>query len=213
MRSVSAIASLPRAVAGGAAGDPAAAELLGRELAAPGRAELALCHAVADGLVALCAAAGPDAPESARRVVERYCLDRKLREALREAGVHGDEAHRGVALSKALLPRLAGAGPGEPGPGAAARVVAAGAGDEELRGLVGVNLFDGVTWFNKERFEEAASLAALLAATGKTGRAALAPARLALDIIDAAQRAGYDLGRLLVELGAGSAAARKDDRG
>ena len=34
--------------------------------------------------------------------------------------------------------------------------------DEELRSLLGVNLFDGVEWYAKERFEELVSLGALV---------------------------------------------------
>jgi hypothetical protein len=158
-------------------------------------------------------------------VVERYCLDRKLREALREAGMHGDEAFRGMAFAKALLPRLGGrrAPPsgGEPREtlrDLSARLVSEGSADEELRSLLGVNVFDGVTWFNKERFEEAAALAALFAAETRALdvpgpraaagarkewlEAAILPSRLALGLVEAARKAGYRLEGLAEELGA-----------
>jgi len=231
--SLAALASLPRRLRASPSGprEAEALALLARELAAPGKAELALCYALLDGLVELCApgeppegAAGAARPaearlaaEAARRVVDRYCLDRKLREALREAGMRGDEAFRGLALVKALLARL-GAGPGSPAgapapaPGVprsegerrreAAALVAELSADEELRSLLGVNLFDGVTWINKERLEEAASLASLLAAArgaagGEAPSGGIAePARLALDLMEAARRAGYSLDAL-----------------
>jgi glycosidase len=185
--------------------DEEAALLLAREIVFPGRAELALCYALFDGLKPLC---GVDkttgtmasASEGARRIVDRYCLDRKLREALRGSGMHGDESYKGIAIAKALLPRLQNAG-SEPNPAA---IVANFEAEEELRALLGFNLFDGVTWFNKERFDEMARLAALFASVspGADGRdsdaeeiqaRALKQARCALSLIEAGAEAGYRL--------------------
>ena len=149
--------------------------------------------------------------EGARRLIDRYCLDRKLREALRGAGMHGDDAYKGIALAKALLPRLetacvAGA---EPAPEA---VVAGFEAEGELRALLGFNLFNGVTWFNKERIEEALRLAALfgamsVAAGGRAETAdggakdsALGPARCAITIIKACADSGYRLDGLKAAL-------------
>jgi len=131
--------------------DDEGALLLAREIALPGRTELALCYIVLDGLKALCAS-GAKAPskatasEGARRIVDRYCLDRKLREALRASGMHGDEAYKGIALAKALLPRIADVGPASSGkmpPLDPAALVEDCAADEELRSLLGYNVFDG----------------------------------------------------------------------
>jgi glycosidase len=182
--------------------DRAAAEFLELEMAKPGRMELALCYALFDALKPLCAAAGEElgseASEGARRVIDRYCLDRKLREALRDRGIHGDEAFRHIALAKAFLLRLSD---DKERPDLSA-IVARGSADEEFRALLGVNVFDGVTWFNKERFEEAAGIGALFgtvgsAADGKAERPALAPSRAALGLVDASARAGYSLDALV----------------
>ena len=190
--------------------DDEGALLLAREIALPGRTELALCYIVLDGLKALCAS-GAKAPskatasEGARRIVDRYCLDRKLREALRASGMHGDEAYKGIALAKALLPRIADVGPASSGkmpPLDPAALVEDCAADEELRSLLGYNVFDGLAWFNKERFEEAVRLGAFfgtlvrgLRGTGEDGKVAAAPslesARCALSIIEAGAEAGY----------------------
>ncbi len=193
--------------------DEEASLLLAREFALPGRAELALCFALFDGLKALCADTKPAASslgaakaspsEGARRVVDRYCLDRKLREALRGTGMHGDEAYKGIAYAKALIAKLWKEGAAhagiEPDP---ISIVADFEADEELRSLLGFNVFDGVTWFNKERFEETACLSALLgtltratvdadADSTRGGSIALGSARCALSIIEAGTEAGY----------------------
>jgi glycosidase len=197
--------------------DEEAALLLAREIVRPGRTELALCYALLDGLKPLCGigkAGGTkaSASEGVRRIVDRYCLDRKLREALREAGMHGDESYKGMAIAKTLLPKLANAG-SEPN---LAEIVANLEDEEELRALLGFNLFDGVTWFNKERFDETALLAAIFSSVsrGTGGRdtdapdvkaRALVQARCALSLIEAAAEAGYRLDGLKTELMAISA--------
>jgi glycosidase len=185
----------------------AAKRLISGELASEGARELAASYALLDGIKALCAASAADASspkssEGARRITERYGLDRKLREAL------GDS--RGVAIAKALLPRLGTAAAGSQ---SRAALVAAASGDEELRSLIGVNVFNEVTWFNKELFEEAARRGALYAAigpaTGRPGLGALArsirrairgagtdEARCAIEFIAAAEKAGYRLDAL-----------------
>ena len=111
--------------------------------------------------------------------------------------MHGDDAYRGLVLVKALLPRI---GMANAGPPDAAAMLADYAADEELRSLLGFNLFDGLTWFNKERFEEAARLGALFGSFASVanakGPAALAETSLAasssaLEMIEAAAEAGY----------------------
>jgi glycosidase len=176
-----------------AADDVAAAALLASALALPGSGEIALCYALLDGLKPLCgagAAVDADAAEGARRIVDRYCLDRKLREALRGSGMHGDDAYKGLAIAKALLPRLGLFGEAEPG---LPRIVASASADEELRALLGANLFGGVTWINKERFEDAAAYGALFASLGHGD---LSAARCATLLLAAAEKSGYDLEKL-----------------
>jgi glycosidase len=164
--------------------------LLAQALGEAGKSELALCFALLDGLKALCSADVADLADpalGARRIVERYCFDRKLREALRGSGMHGDEAYRGVGFVKALLPRIGKAA--DP-----ARVIEEFADNEELRSLLGFNLFNGVTWFNKERFEEAARMCGLFGAivdAGSGPKVGLDSARCALTMIEAGAEAGY----------------------
>ncbi len=189
--------------AAGPTKDDEAALLLAREMAAPGNLDLALCFAIFDALKALSSANGDDdlnASLGARRIVDRYCFDRKLREALRGSGMHGDEAYRGIALIKALFPKIGTTAElaTTTGPVAVFKVWST---DEELRSLLGFNLFDGLTWFNKERFEEAARIGALCGSIGGAlskaddgagaGDPGHAAARCALQMIDAAAEAGY----------------------
>ncbi|MCX7025070.1 MAG: alpha-amylase family glycosyl hydrolase [Spirochaetes bacterium] len=96
--------------------------------------------------------------EDARALVDHWCLDRKLRETLQETGVPGDVAWKIVVAEKAVLAR-SGAGSGEPGPFYDGCADAA-----EMRDALGVNVFDGAVWFNKERFETLAFYAALAVA-------------------------------------------------
>ena len=76
------------------------------ELVRPGRPQLALCYLVLDALRPLVGMSGSG--EEARRLTDRLCLDRKLREALRGTGMHGDEVFHGMALAKAFLARSGG---------------------------------------------------------------------------------------------------------
>jgi hypothetical protein len=189
--SLAALAAMapPRAKAAAPA-HPEAALLLEKELKAPGSPELAISYAVFDALKLLCSAGsgiGPDASEGARRIVDRYCLDRKLREALRAAGMHGDEAYKAIGLAKALLPKLGNEGEKRLDP---ATLLNEWSQDEEIRGLLGFNVFGGVTWFNKERFEEAARKGALY---GSLDRDDLESAKCAIVLISAAEKAGYSL--------------------
>ena len=211
--------------AAAARGDPTVAG----ELARAGRPELAVCYLVLDALRPLVGSAG--AGEEARRLTDRLCLDRKLREALRGVGVHGDEAFHGMALAKALLSRSGIPAPAISKKGKRPRLQEVAAepvellsgaeADEELRSLLGVNLFDGVTWFNKERFEEAARLGALVGALTPPWPPGPADAPLADRAASAgraarlysasAESAGYRLDRLveLVAEAKGPVAARK----
>ena len=175
--------------------DGEAAKLITSELALPGAIELSLAYALLDGIKALCSAKGEasrTAAEGARRIVDRYCFDRKLREALRDTGMPGDEVYKGLALAKALLSKLGNADPGEP---ELAPIISWASDDEELRAILGVNLFGGVTWFNKERFEEAAKRGALYASLGR-GQGDLGAAHCAIELIAAAEKAGYSLDAL-----------------
>ena len=144
------------------------------------------------------AATTPVRPEVARAMLpyfsERfgnpsslYALAREAKEAVEEArgkvaaaiganpeeifftsgGTEADNwAIKGVALAKTLLPRIGAVSPLDPEPLAfLARLDP----DEETRSLLGVNLFDGTTWFVKERLEDAAAAAALFGAVAGPG--------------------------------------------
>ncbi len=110
---------------------------------------------------------GKDASgEDARRLVDHWCLDRKLREAYREIGLGGEEAYRIVTLLKLILSRTAERTPkpasaGEP---CAARLTKAAFTADDSRAYLGVNVFQGVVWYNKERLEEALRYAGAVAA-------------------------------------------------
>jgi glycosidase len=196
--------------------DEKAGLLLAREFLRPGKAELALCYALLDGLRHLCAGKGPsaaaDGAAAARRVADRYCLDRKLREALRGTGIHGDEAYKGLAAAKALLPRI---GRGDTESLDPLELASDLEKDEELRALLGFNLFDGVTWFNKEKFEELAACGALFRtiASGTAEGISLAAARYALSLVAAAEEAGYRMDGLAAALIASSAKAKSVAKG
>jgi glycosidase len=211
LAAVSAIASSKARPASGTEGND---QTVLEELLRPGRPQLAVCYLVLDALRPLVGVSGSG--EEARRLTDTLCLDRKLREALREAGIHGDEVFHGMALAKAFLARSGAPAETRTAKGAkrsrekpvtccVETLIHAGD-DEELGALLGVNIFEGVTWFNKERFEEAARLAALISALtppwpaspreidlAERVAAAGAAARL---YIAAAESAGYRLDRL-----------------
>jgi glycosidase len=195
--SLSVLAALSRGAPASKAPADEAARLLDAELGLSGAPALALCYAVLDGLKPLCASGkgiDADASEGARRILDRYYLDRKLREALRATGMHGDEAYKAIGLAKALLPKLGNEGEGSPDPAA---LLAEFSQDEELRAILGFNVFGGVTWFNKERFEEAARRSALY---GTLGRGDLESARCANLLMAEAGAAGYSLDALSAAL-------------
>ncbi|MBL8968289.1 MAG: alpha-amylase [Spirochaetaceae bacterium] len=186
LEGLAALAGLARPAASPAAspaegrGEPAEGSLVADFLAAPHAAEIAAAYLVADGLKALAGRAA--AGEEARRLVERLFLERKLREALRAAGTPVDVAHRAMSMAKAFLARSgkaheaaagatergklrAGAERAEAPPAVLAlELFRAHAEDEEIRAVLGVNRFEGVDWFVKERFEELAAFGAIAAA-------------------------------------------------
>jgi hypothetical protein len=137
--------------------------VLPRELAQAGAAEAVLCYAVIDALAPLCGRPSQftEAAWAARRLVDRFSFDRKLREALAGAGLPGDAAYKRVATAKVLLPRLGAVPPQDARPLSFLASVDA---DDELRSMLGVNCYNGITWIVKECFEEASAAAALFGA-------------------------------------------------
>ncbi len=113
--------------------------------------------------------------EDGRRLNDHWCLDRKLRESYQAAGFPGDESYRIVELIKLILSRTAPADPAPYQTGSLAQACAAEAfSADDSRLYLGVNTFEGVTWYNKERFDEALFYASLCLVM--EGDAALEPA-------------------------------------
>ncbi|MDR1318660.1 MAG: alpha-amylase [Treponema sp.] len=103
---------------------------------------------------------GARGSDAAALAFDHWRLDRKLRERFCFFGAGEDEAGRLCALMRAVLARTA--------PGNVSPLLTAGpfraeefAGvliqeyyhDDDFRRLLGINVFDDVTWFNKEGFE------------------------------------------------------------
>ena len=114
--------------------------------------------------------------------------------------MRGDEAYTGIAVVKALLPRIGiSRSAAEEASGSSPETDRASAisdldFDEELRGLLGFNVFDGLTWFNKERFVETMRMSGLFGAIANATddpTLGIGPARRALLFIEAAAEAGY----------------------
>ncbi len=140
-------------------------------------------------------ARGPDA----RALVDFWCLDRKLREALQAAGVPGDEAWRLANAAKTAC----ALNPEKP---SASETWKAWIGDEDGQRLLGINTWDGVAWFNKEGFGLAAACMALAAVLppgprGKARAERLSEAEEAYSrLLDAQERSGYRVDGMTKEL-------------
>ena len=192
---------------------------LAKRIGAPGAIERMGTYLVLDGLKGLVGKAS--AGEEARRLSERLCLARKLRDSLRALGISGDLAYRGLALAETALEK------GEAAKKAADRARKAKgsetlaitrlllSSDEEMRALVGVNVFEGVEWFNKERFEETCDFgllaASVLLETAKKdmtkkerGEAVLRAVDFARDLASAEAASDYRLEGLVKALEGGA---------
>jgi glycosidase len=91
----------------------------------------------------------------AAALAAHWQLDRKLREAFNVLGIPGDESYRVTEIMKAVLTRTAPVSPDvydKPSPAEA--LIRENYEEEDFRRILGVNLFDDITWFNKEAFEE-----------------------------------------------------------
>jgi hypothetical protein len=93
---------------------------------------------------------------------DHWCLDRKLREQYRQFGASEVESRRLTDISRLILSRTA---PAETAPYRAAdrqfdprkfaaKIIEENYLAEDFRRILGVNIFDDITWFNKEGFEE-----------------------------------------------------------
>jgi glycosidase len=92
----------------------------------------------------------------AAALAAHWQLDRKLRQAFGALGIPGDEAWRVTEIMKAVLARTAPVSPAAGRkPFSAKALVLENYEEDDFRRVLGINLFDDVTWFNKESFDEA----------------------------------------------------------
>ncbi|MDR1031295.1 MAG: alpha-amylase [Treponema sp.] len=148
-------------------------------------------------------------------LIQHWNLDRKLQEAWRKMGVPGKTAYRLAELAKALLARTRLEDPGVYGtPFSPRALITENYQAADFRQLLGINQFEGITWFNKEAFEETLDYTSLLLAlesdaafervsTGK--RVGDASWRKRLQVLaglsaqfrKAEERSGYQMDRLI----------------
>jgi hypothetical protein len=151
-------------------------------------------------------------------LAEHWQLDRKLREILGGLGVDNETAWYTVEIIKAVLRRAdaaktldvktAGTNPVEKSAKEQAlALVLDNYEDEDFRRILGINVFDDVTWFNKEAFERALRYAPVFAAM-ESGNFALAK-NVSGEFRAAASGAGYKLSALIEALSPVSARLAK----
>jgi hypothetical protein len=102
--------------------------------------------------------------EDAAALIRHWQLDRKLRNAYAKAGIPSDIAYNATELMKAVITRTAPAESLYTADTLPASIIAENYQKEDFRQLLGVNVFDDVTWFNKERFDFALMYASLFMA-------------------------------------------------
>ncbi|MEN9935209.1 MAG: hypothetical protein RLZZ387_1788 [Chloroflexota bacterium] len=98
-----------------------------------------------------CVTGGKDAAGQSRAWLDEWLLGKSVERALRDAGADDGKAARATAAVKIATQHqgwLTAAGL-EP-----QRTLAEMLADEELRRYIGVNRYQGILWFSKERFEE-----------------------------------------------------------
>jgi hypothetical protein len=132
---------------------------------------------------------GASGPE-AKALADHWTLDRKLREFFGAYDVSGDEAGCVLEIIKAVLARTSPApaaktATADTTPPAAAihelspaeKLILDNYHAEDFRKLLGVNIFEGVIWFNKEAFEKVLFYAPLFAALESDAALIAAPER------------------------------------
>jgi hypothetical protein len=111
------------------------------------------------------------------RLIDHWCLDRKLRERLQELGENEGAAYRIVSLLKLALSRTTPDKTPTKNRAAAGKATFTSGNffvkelfqATDAREFLGVNVFEGVEWFNKERLDEALLFAPLIAAIESDG--------------------------------------------
>ncbi|AEJ20713.1 alpha-amylase family glycosyl hydrolase [Gracilinema caldarium] len=113
--------------------------------------------------------------EDARRLVDHWCLDRKLRESYQEAGFPADESYHVVELLKLILSRTMSEDPDLfAGPSISLSIASHLFTREDFKSFLNVNLFNDVLWFTKERLEQVLFFTGIIAAI-ESDEAALPP--------------------------------------
>jgi glycosidase len=147
-----------------------------------------------------------DAAGLSRSWVDELLLGKSIERALRDAGGDQGAAARAVSAVKIAVSEQGwGAGPAD-----ARKLLAGLLADDEVRRFIGVNRYQGVLWFNRERFEELLwwllLAAAVPALAGGEGDGPIASATGAVaQLTEAARASGYQLEKLL-------ASARQPER-
>jgi glycosidase len=143
-------------------------------------------------------AAGEDAAKWSRE----WHLARKLREIAIARGVDRNTADHAAKTAVAVLARST------PEKSLTAASIAAGCLEQEdARDLLGVNIFDNVVWYNKERFDLTLRYAPLYASSEK-GADTKAVMRIVKEIAAADKEAGYRLETLAALLKKGKKAKK-----
>ena len=138
----------------------------------------------------------PDARATARAWLDELRLGPVLANAFRELGLDEGAAWTAVSRVRVLLALEPASATRFGGP-AIRRLLEGWFANPDLRGFLGVNRHDGVTWFNKEAFEELLWWWQVLTAVdGPT--AGLVPARRLSDrLLAAAAESSYRVDRLV----------------
>jgi glycosidase len=123
----------------------------------------------------------------AASLAREWHLARKIRELAVSRGIDRDTADHAAKTAIAVLARST-----QEKAFSAADIVAGCFEKEDARELLGVNVFDNVVWYHKERFELTLQYAALYASAEKNADGE-AVARIARDIAAADKKAGYRL--------------------
>ena len=142
-----------------------------------------------------------DATATGRAWFEELRLGPVLANAFRELGLDEGGAWTAVARVRVLLLALEPPSTARFGAPAIRRLLDGWFADPDLRGFLGVNRSEGVTWFNKEAFEELLWWWQVLAAVEGPPAAVAATRRLADRLLRAAAEGSYQVDRL-VELAA-----------
>ncbi|MDR0526535.1 MAG: alpha-amylase [Spirochaetaceae bacterium] len=150
---------------------------------------------------------------------QHWGLDRKFREACEANGIEGAKAYRVVEIAKAVLRRVS---PAANGAGAKpiwksakavtpAQCVVECYEDEDFKRILGINIWEGAVYFNKESFGEALFFSAVFAAQYSGGAKA---ETFVQELSRAESASGYRIEALIDSLGAAggkkSGAAKSD---